>query len=113
MVLHPTRIVGKNCFVVQPYLQDIPPAAALLLAKMAEHNPIVLTTAPVWKGGVVQAILAPSDEIAQTVATALDFGPKDQVVAEVVAQDPKDQVVAEVATPDLDVPEEAPWESLA
>ncbi len=90
MVLHPTRIAGKNCFVVQPFREDIPAAAAPVLAKMAEYNPVVLTTAPVWKGGIVQAILAPTDEIAQTVATALDFGPKDQVVAEVVAQDPED-----------------------
>lgn len=90
MVLHPTRIAGKNCFVVQPYGTDIPASAAPVLAKMAEHNPVVLTTAPVWKGGIIQAVLAPSDEIAQTVAMALDFGPKDQVVAEVVAPIPEE-----------------------
>lgn len=89
VVLHPTRIAGINCFVAQPYKDDILAPAAAWLAKTAEYSPVVMLTAPVLKGGVVQAVLAPTAEIGEAVCKALDFGqPQEPLVAEVTAEEP-------------------------
>lgn len=86
IVLHPARIAGHNCFVAQPLRGAIDENAAFLV-KTAEFNTVVLTSAPVHRGGVVCAIMAPSAEVGQQVADELHFAqPAEPLVEEITAE---------------------------
>ena len=74
IVLHNLRIAGHNSFLVQPLRGRIPYTAKPFLAEVATYYPVVTTTAPVRKGGIVDHILAADAVAGQEVAKELGFG---------------------------------------